>query len=215
MHFLLCTFNLVKNIVFTSVTFVISVVVLAQEQKIISDCTITYLINSSNNTNQTNIGSETIYIKGKNIRVDLVSNTFTQTIFYNSNTGEATVLKTVGESKYISQYNADEWKKENSMYDGIKIFFTGDTKKILNYNCKQAILTLKNGTTYEIYYVPDLLPSVMKRPFEIKNIPGLVLEYESSVKPNGKLLYTAQKIDFAPVPSFQFDIPKTGYRILH
>jgi GLPGLI family protein len=204
-----------KKIVFTLMAFVINTTVFAQEQKIISDCTITYVVSNSNNAKQNNMGSETIYIKGKNLRVDLVSNNFSQTVFYNGTVGDATVLKTIGESKYISQYNAAEWKKANEIYKGIVVSFTANTKTILNYTCKEAILKFKNGSSYTVYYVPSLLPSVMKSPFEFTNIPGLVLEYESSVKPNEKLLYTAQKIDFAPVPSFQFDIPKTGYRILH
>ena len=64
----------------------------AQKQKIISDCTITYLVGSAQ---ESNIGSKTIYIKGKSIRIDLVSKTFKQTTFYNGINGDATVLKTI------------------------------------------------------------------------------------------------------------------------
>jgi len=184
----------------------------AQEQKIISDCTITYLVGSAQ---ESNIGSKTIYIKGKSIRIDLVSKTFKQTTFYNGINGDATVLKTVGESKYISSYKPAEWKKANEIYDSIKVSFTGKTKQILDYNCKEAILTFKNRNSYTVYYVPGLVPSVMENPFEFENIPGLVLEYESSLKDNEKITYIAEKIEFTPVPSYQFDIPKSGHRILH
>lgn len=201
-----------KNTTFAVIACFICTILFAQEQKVISDCTITYSVNS---LQANNIGSKTVYIKGKNLRIDLVSKAFQQTTFYDGTNGDATVLKTVGESKYISNYKSAEWKKVNEIYEGIKVSFTGKTKQLLNYDCKEAILTFKNGNTYSVYYVPNLVPSVMESPFEFKNIPGLVLEYESSPKENEKITYTASKIDFTPVPSYQFDIPKTGHRVLH
>jgi len=201
-----------KNVTVIVIACFLNNALFAQDQKIISDCTITYSVNSLQDNN---IGSKTIYIKGKNIRIDLVSNTFQQTTFFSGSNGQATVLKTVGESKYISNYKPAEWKKANEIYEGIKVSLTGKTKQLLNYNCKEAILTFKNGNTYTVYYVPGLMPSVMESPFEFKNIPGLVLAYESSLKGNDKITYKASKVDFTPVPSYQFDIPKTGHRILH
>jgi GLPGLI family protein len=197
------------------VLFLGCIAAFAQDQKIISDCTISYSVINSNASQQNNLGSKIIYIKGKDIRVDLMSNTFSQTVFYNSNSGNATVLKNVGDAKYISQYNAADWEMANSMYSGISVSFTNDTKSILNYVCKQAILKLKNGNTYTVYYAPAIMPSVTENPFEFKDIPGLILEYESLVKENEKITYTANKIDYSPVPSLQFEIPKTGYRVLH
>ena len=204
-----------KIIYIFSVLLITRVSASAQDQKIISDCTISYSVINSNASHQNNLGSKIIYIKGKQIRVDLISNTFNQTVFYNSNSGNATVLKTVGEAKYISQYNAADWEKANGMYYGISVSFTDATKSILNYVCKQAILKLKNGNTYTVYYAPAIMPSVTENPFEFKDIPGLILEYESSIKENEKIIYTANKIDYSAVPSVQFEIPKTGYRILH
>lgn len=204
-----------KKWILLSTLFFLNTVLNAQQPKIISDATITFSVSNLNASQQNNVGSKIIYLKGKDIRIDLTSNLFSQTIFFNSNTGNATILKNIGQSKYISNYTADEWKKENSMYNGLTISFTNDTKKILDYDCKQAVLKLKNGSTYTVYYTPLLLPSVMENPFEFKDVPGLILEYESSVNENEKVIYTANKINFDPVPSFQFEIPKTGYRILH
>jgi GLPGLI family protein len=187
---------------------------LAQNQKIISDCTIIFSINSPG-SEHSDMGSKTIYIKGKQMRVDLAGKSFKQTLFYNNSTGNVTVLKEIGSSKYIAQYNATEWKKSNHIYDSIKVELKDSVKNILGYNCRQAVLTLKNGKVYTAYYVPGLIPSVMEMPFEAKNIPGLVLEYESTGRNNKKIIYSAQKIDFKPVITHLFDIPKTGYRILH
>jgi GLPGLI family protein len=201
--------------ILTSITILCCSMLQAQPPKIISDATISFSVNNTSASKQKNLGSKIIYLKGKDIRVDLVSNMFSQTIFYNSNTGNATILKNIGQSKYISNYTADEWKKANNMYNGVIISYTNETKKILGYECKQAILKLKNGGTYTVYYTPLLVPSVMENPFEFKDIPGLILEYESSITENEKVIYTAEKISFDPVPSLQFEIPKTGYRVLH
>jgi len=199
-------------------TFLISLfafAVFSQQRKIISDCTITYTVNNtgSNTKNDLQGALKTIYISGKQIRIDLISNTFNQTIFYNDNTGEATVLKSIGQSKYISNYTAAEWQKENAVYNGIKISFTKNEKKILNYDCKEALLQLKNGYKYTVYYVPDIIPSVTENDFEFKIVPGLVLQYETSVH-NQKIQYTATQLSFDPVPAFRFEIPKSGYKIL-
>jgi GLPGLI family protein len=188
----------------------------SQQRKVISDCTITYTVSNagSNTKNDLEAALKTIYIRGKQMRIDLNSNTFNQTIFYNDNTGEATVLKSIGQSKYISNYTAAEWQNENDVYNGIKISFTSNIKKILGYNCKEALLQLKNGSKYTIYYVPDIIPSVTENDFEFKIVPGLVLQYETSAH-DQKIQYTASQVNFDPVPAFRFEIPKSGYKILH
>ena len=191
--------------------------VFSQPQKLVSNCTINYAVSSSDTKKAGEFAkaSKTIYIKGKDIRVDINSASFNQTFFYNSNTGEVTILKEVGQSKYISHYNSGEWERENEMYNGIQLSQTGVTKNILNYECREAILQLKNGSSYTIYYAPVIVPSVTENIFEFKNVPGLVLEYETSLPSAEKVKYTATKINFDPVPAFQFEIPKNGYRVLH
>lgn len=188
---------------------------LCQQQKVISDCTITYMVSNAdpNSKNDFQGALKTIYIRGKQIRIDVNSNTFNQTVFYNSNTGESTVLKNIGEAKYISNYTAAEWQKENAVYEGIRISFTNNIKKILNYDCKEAIIQLKNGNNYTVYYVPVIIPSVTENDFEFKKVPGLVLQYEASVH-NQKIQYIASQVSFDPVPVFRFEIPKSGFKIL-
>jgi GLPGLI family protein len=204
-----------KKIIFIITAFFFSTAIYAQQSKVISNCTIFFSVTDSSASEQNNMGSKIIYIKGKDIRVDLKSNMFSQTIFSNGNTGNVTILKTIGQSKYISNYTANEWQKENEIYNDPALSFTGNTKNILNYECKQTILKLKNGSTYSVYYTPALMPSVTENQFEFKNIPGLILEYESLTKGNEEVSYVAKKIDFNPVPALEFEIPKTGYRILH
>src|SRR6516225_2623821 len=139
--------------------------VYGQQPKIISDCTIYFSITSSAN-DKSDIGTKVIYIKGKDIRTDFISSKFSQSIFFNANTGKATILKTVGKSKYISYYDAEQWKTLNAEYNGIKISITGNAKKILDYDCKEAILTTPGGKSYTVYYVASLMPSVTENIFQ-------------------------------------------------
>lgn len=204
-----------KNLVIILLLFLCVLKSFSQQQKIVSDYTISYTV-SGGSTAKNNFEKTTkkVYVSGKQIRVDISSDAFSQTIFYNDNTREATVLKTIGASKYISTYTASEWQKENVVYDGIKVSLSNDTKKILGYDCKEAILELQNGNTYIVYYIPGILPSVTENDFEFKKVPGLVMQYEASVH-DEKIQYTASSLNFDPVPSFRFEIPKSGYKILN
>ena len=204
-----------KKVIFIVSAIFLSVGLDAQQPKVIGDCTISYLLSSSANADQGGIASSTVYIKGKEIRVDFINNSFSQTIFYNGNLGSATILKTVGQSKYITNYTAEEWEKENEVYKGSSVSFTNNTKKILNYDCKEAVITLKNGKSYSAYFTPRLIPMVKANPFAYNDVPGLILEYELLTDEKDKIFYTANNINFNPVPALKFEIPKSGYRIIH
>ena len=205
-----------KKPLLTAFCFFIICNLFSQKQKVIGDCSITYTVSSADNTKKNNLEDavKKIFIRGKQIRIDLSSNTFNQTIFYNDNTGEATVLKSIGESKYISTYTTADWQKQNTVYNDIKILFTNNTKKILNYTCKEAVIQLTNGISYLVYYIPDLLPLVTENTFEFKNVPGLILQYQTNVG-DEKIQYIASSISFDPVPVFRFNVPTSGYKILN
>jgi GLPGLI family protein len=205
-----------KNLLIILLLFATTLKSFSQKQKIISDCTIIYSVTNTDGDSKDDFknASKTIYISGKQLRIDLSSNAFDQTIFYNDNTGDVTVLKKLGASKYMSKYNAAEWQKENSMYNGIKITLTNNVKKILGYDCKEAMLLLQNGNTYTVYYIPGIIPSITENNFEFKKVPGLVLQYEASIH-DEKIKYTATYLNFDPVPAFRFEIPTSGYKILN
>jgi GLPGLI family protein len=203
-----------KRVIFIVFIIFLFVNVNAQQPKIIGDCTLSYLLSRSDKTNQA-AASSTVYIKGKDVRVDFINNSFSQTIFYNGNLGNATILKTVGQSKYIANYTAAEWQKENEVYKDATVSFTNNTKKILDYECKEAVITLKNGKSYSAYFTPRLVPTVKANPFANENIPGLILEYELLTDEKDKIFYSANSMNFNPVPAVKFEIPKSGYRIIH
>ncbi|MBS1746829.1 MAG: hypothetical protein JST21_11725 [Bacteroidetes bacterium] len=202
------------NIITTFLFVCFCSLVNAQAPKIIADGTITYTILQTVDGNQITSGSKVVYIKGKDIRTDLITPKFSQTVLYDSREGKATVMKNIGQSKYISYYNEDDWRKKNEKFKDATISLTGKSKSILNYSCEEAVLRLTNGDVYTIYFTPSFIPSIDENPFLFKNVHGLVLEFQSTDKKEGEIIYRADKINFDPVPSAQFEISVKGYRLI-
>ena len=88
-----------------------------------------------------------------------------------------------------------------------------EEKTILGYKCKKAIGTLQDGTTYTVWYTPDLVPENKNFQYETRTLPGLAMEYVINSK-DQKVTYTVSKISFSPVPTSKFDLPKAGYRVM-
>jgi GLPGLI family protein len=190
----------------------------AQEQKIVGDCTATFSIASSEASTNSNLAgaTKTLYIKGKLIRIDVSSSAFQQSVIYNTTTGEAVILKELSGNKYMTKVDAQKWNQQNSRYEGMKIAYGAQTKTILGYECKSGVATLKDGSSFSFFYAGAITPSSSENPYQFKDIPGFVLEYEVvGEDKKSKITYTATKINFNPVPASKFEIPTTGYRILN
>lgn len=191
--------------------------VTAQNTVVVGDCTVLFNINGGDAGTNKNLSgtTKTLYVKGKLARADLSSSNFKQSIICDNTAGTAVVLKEVGSEKYKSVYTAEKWNKENKRYEGMKVTFTNEKKTILGYECKKAIATLKDGSSSSMYYTTAIMPSANENPFQFKDIPGFVLEYETTSGANrSKIVYTATMINFNPVPASRFEIPDTGYRLL-
>lgn len=189
----------------------------SQNQVVVGDCTVTYAIAGGDAGTNKNLqgATKTFYVKGKLSRVDLSSRDFKQSIIYDAKSGDAVILKEVGSEKYKSVYTAEQWRNENKRFEGYKITSTNERKTILGYDCKKVIVTLKDGSIYNMYCALAIIPSVSENPYQFKDTPGFVLEYEtSSGSSSSKIIYTATMINFNPVPASKFEIPTSGYRLL-
>lgn len=183
-------------------------------QKIIGDCTLEYRISGNNIATAKNFfGKKIVYLKGKQIRVDMISTSFTQTFIYNYNTGSGAILKEIGSEKYLQEVDEAALQKQNAQYKNLKLETVIETKKILGYTCNKMIATLSDESEFVLYYTPDLQPVATENPFQFRNVPGLVLEYESG-KGQSLIKYSATSINFNPVPALKFTIPSSGYRKL-
>ena len=192
------------------------------QQRVIADCTITYsivVIDSSKDKaaiESLKKSSKTVYIKGNDSRTDLVSPSFTQSLLFNKGMGTAVILRSFGNNKFMTVLDNTKWVAENSKYDGMKISFESkEVKTILGYECKKAVIQLKNGSNYSLFYAIGIVPSVKEFEYQFKDIPGFVFEFESLDAEGNKIMFLATKINLSPVQDFRFDIPTTGYRILN
>lgn len=180
--------------------------------KFIAECTINYSVSLEGTEN--NLTTKTLFIKGRKTRTDISYSSFHQSTILDNKTGDAVVLKTIGSDKYISSFTAQQWKEKNNKWDSVKVLFTNETTKVLNYTCRKAILTTKNDNHFFVYYTTDFIASTTENPYQFKNIPGLILEYESQTSEGKLITFKATSIDFSPVPVSKFEIPTTGYRVL-
>lgn len=190
---------------------------ISQKSTVIGDCTVTYSLTTSDPSVQSKLAgaSKTVYIKGQKSRTDFLSDGFRQTTIYDKKAGMAVVMKEIGAEKYISKYTQDEWKSQNKKYELKTVSLINETKTILSYTCKKAVITTRDGNSYSFYYAPSIVPSATENPFQFSDIPGLVLEYESSAGSSDKLIvFTATSINLSPVPASKFEIPTTGFRLL-
>lgn len=190
------------------------------QQRVIAECTIEFSV-SADSTSVDDAAflaslrqsKKFIYVKGVQSRTDFINPGFTQTVIHRKDAG-ATILREFGQNRFMTQLSKEEWMQENKRYEGVQMVETNETKVILNYNCKKARLMLTDGQTLDVFYVPNMIPSVRDYEFQFSVVPGLVLAYESTDQQNRKVSFTARRISFSPVQATRFDIPTTGYRVL-
>jgi GLPGLI family protein len=210
-----------RLIIIIIVALLVNVKAIAQQQRVIAECTIMYAISVDSSSTDKSLSDnlksavKTIFIKGNKSRIDLVSVAFTQSVFYDKAKGSAIILRELGTNKFITKLDSVQWLQEKQEFDSMVTIITKDTRKILGYDCKKAELQLKNGKIYTVFFTPTLLPSVREIDYEFKDIPGLVLAYQVASADGKKINYTATKFNLNPVPASKFDVPTNGYRILN
>lgn len=182
------------------------------QQRVVAECTIHYAI-TEDGTNSSS-STKTVFIKANDSRMDIVSSSFSQSIFYDKASGNAVVLREFGNNKVMTKLSKSQWIEKNKKFEDATLSLIGDTKTILGYECKKATLQPKDGSLVTLYYATAITPSVKEFEYQFKDVPGFVLEYET--EENGKKIkYAATKINLSPVQTSKFDVPSAGYRILN
>src|ERR1044072_2348463 len=189
----------------------------ANAQRKVSELTMVYDASISSGSKEPKLAdafdghTKTIYVKGNMSRAELASALFSSATIHDSKAGTSVVLREVSGQKLLIRMTNENWVENNKRYDGITFANTSDTKTSAGYNCIKAVATFPDGTTFTVYYTPDIVPEHKDYEYLFKNLNGLPLEYELV---QGKLTikYTVSKINLNPVPASKFDIPKSGYR---
>ena len=215
------TFNFMKlfsGLIFVFVFFAESIFA---QQRVVAECTVTYQISLEENNlskevqNALHQSSKTVYVKGNDSRVDLYSPSLLQSVIYDKSNGSAVILREFGNNKFMTRLNNKEWQEANKQYEGMTIHFLNEAKIILGYECKKAVLTLRDSSTFNIYYATAIVPSVREFEYQFKDVPGFVLEFDVKEHSESIVRYKATKINLSPVPASKYDIPTSGYRLLN
>lgn len=191
----------------------------AAAQKKVSELTLVYDASISTGDTQPKLAdafdgaTTTVYIKGTLSRSEMSSALASFTTIHDARTGSAVVLQEISGQKLLIKMTAENWKDKNKRYEGITFKPTDETKIIAGYKCTRAIATMKDGSTFTVYYTRDIMPENSDYNVQFKNLDGLPLEYEL-IQGKLKIKYTVSKINMNPVPASKFDIPKSGYREL-
>lgn len=188
-------------------------------QKMVTDGTVVYAVTVVKGKDQPGIAeafdgaSLTVSYKGAMARTDLRSSLRQQTVFYNSKDGSAVILKESGTEKYMINLTPAQWQQYNKKFSGVTFKPTGESKVLAGLNCVKATGVLKDGTTIEVYYSPDLKPIASGYEYAFRDLPGLPLQYEITTG-NIVVRYLASSVQSAPVNASKFDLPTSGYKIL-
>jgi GLPGLI family protein len=191
----------------------------AAAQKKVSELTLVYDASISTGDNRPRLAdafdgaTTTVYIKGTMSRSEMVSALASFTTIHDARTGTAVVLQEISGQKLLIRMTADDWKDKNKRYEGISFTNTAETKTIAGYPCVKAVATMKDGSTFSVYYTREIVPENSDYNMQFRNLDGLPLEYEL-IQGKLRIKYTVSKINMNPVPASKFDLPKSGYREL-
>lgn len=190
----------------------------AFSQKMFSEGTLVYDVSiqagsATQNGNDLNGATNTVYIKGNNSRTDMSSTLGKEVIIFNSKSDNAVILKEFSGQKLMITLNKENWKAKNRQNSNLKFELTSESKTIAGYNTRKAVAKTAEGKTFVVYYTPDLVPGNKEYDATFINLPGLPVEYEIE---SGKMKfrYRLSRISYEPVQASQFDFPTMGYRIM-
>ena len=202
---------------FLSLLFFFCVAVSVNAQKKISELTLVYDARVTTGNAEPKMAdafdgaTSTIYLKGNLSRSEMVSALFSSTTIHDAKTGTAVVLREVSGQKLLIRMSSKDWQEKNARYEGITFTNSGETKEIAGYKCIKAVAKMNDGSSFTVYYTPDIIPENKEYDYHFKNLNGLPLEYELTQR-NLTIRYTVSRINLNPVQASRFDIPTSGYR---
>lgn len=145
-------------------------------------------------------------------RSDMFLGKTTYTTIHNSRDNSAVSLIEAGSEKYLIRMNAEDWAKETARYRGITFTDASGSMTVAGYKCRQATGKLKDGSTFTVYYTPQLIPENTTYSERFEGLNGLPLYFEATTPRGIKMTMTATSVNISQQPASKFDTPSSGYR---
>ena len=155
----------------------------------------------------------TMMIMGNKARSEMIMSMGKTVSITDGDTKETITLMDMMGQKIAIKTNYDEIKAELAKSPNVKVEVTSETKDILGYTCKKAVVTNPDdGTEIFVYYTEELGSSAINfdNP-QFKDINGVMLEFEI---PNEQftMKFSAVSVEKKSVSEDEFTIPD-GYQI--
>ena len=111
--------------------------------------------------------------------------------------------------KYVTQLEGDDIYSALEHLPKFHIQHSSDIKKILNYNCKKATITVgeQSDETYTVYYTNELNIEDPNWCNQYAGIDGMLLEYQYE-KYGICMRFIAKKITFKKIKDTDFEVPE-------
>jgi len=128
-----------------------------------------------------------------------------------------TNLLDVAGQKFAFEDSTEDLEVEWAKVPETELEYTGKTKTIAGYTCKQVIARkTSDGEIYSTgWYTDEIIVHENINYFNptFREVPGLFLEYDMEASPEMKMKFTAMTIEKVKVRDTDFNIPE-GYQVM-
>lgn len=157
-----------------------------------------------------------MYFKDKKSRSEF-SNAFFNTITVSDDVSSTTLSESMGQKTFFV-LKKDELEKESKKSPDPKITYTEEKKTVAAYECKKAIIEMKNEkgevNKVDVWYTDKLQGptgnSGGRMGSQFKGLKGAPLEFSMQQGPM-KMQMTATNVSTTPVPDSKFTVSTEGY----
>ena len=150
--------------------------------------------------------------KDKKSRVEFSSPMVSSTTVSDDN-GSLTLTDGMG-MKSFTKLSKEDMEKESKKNPDPKITYTEEKKTIATYDCKKAIVEIKDqkgeAQKLNVWYTEKLPYNSGGKMAQFKGLKGAPLEFESAMGPM-KMKMTATKVSLSPIADTQFKLSTDGY----
>ncbi|MBA3647654.1 MAG: DUF4412 domain-containing protein [Chitinophagales bacterium] len=131
-------------------------------------------------------------------------------ILIDANNNSGVILMDAMGNKAFIKMNEDQLKQRQEDPKNYDVNLTDETKQIAGFNCKNAIIKIKDDTQLEFWYTNDIQTpgSAWKK---YSKVDGFPLQYQISRK-GIVMTFTATKVNTDPVKDDVFHVSTEGYQ---
>lgn len=188
-------------------------------QKPINEVSLTYNISVQSTNEKTDVAKSlegallTIYIKGNQSRSDMYSPVGSESNLFDNKSGKGFILKEYSGQKLMITMTRENWVQKNQYYQNLKFNIDNREEIIAGFKSKKATATLPNGNNFTVYFTPEIIVTNNQYNNSFMQLDGVPVQFELE-SGNLKFKYVLSKVNYDPISSSKFELPKTGFRVM-